>query len=142
MMLQQRGNVQEGKHSEMMSVQRNLGGNGEFQLITLNLASNAVHVLDEVVGAAVGDFGALVGGAERDDGSAAGNAGADARGRVLEDDTLRGFVSETLGSEEEWVRRRLAGLEALIVCGDGDGRRCDTNASHASVSCIWREHLL
>lgn len=90
--------------------------------------------------AAVLDLGPLVARAHGDDGRARGNARTDARGRVLEDDTLLRVEPELLGSEQEGVGGGLAGLETLVVCGDGDFWWGDADAGHAAVGYERKEH--
>ena len=71
--------------------------------------------------------------AHRDDSRAGCDTRADARGRVLEDDTLLRVEAELLRCQQEGVGRGLAGLEALVVCGDGDLRWDDANTRYAAV---------
>ena len=93
-----------------------------------------LHVLDDIVGAAVLDLAPLVRRADCNDRSTGGDTRADTTGRVFEDDTLLGVVAETLGGEEEGIGERLALLKTFVIGSDGDFRRRDTDAGHAAVS--------
>ena len=106
----------------------------ELELVTNNVTVDFLHVFDDVVGTAVLDLAPLVRCADSNDGSTGSNTGADTAGRVFEDDTFLGVVAEALGSEEEGIGERLAILKTLVVGGDGDFGRGDTNTSHATVS--------
>ena len=105
----------------------------EPQVTMLYLDLHALHIVNDEVSTAVLNLRPLVAGADSDDDRARCDASPDTRGRVLENDTASCVEAELLGGEEEWVGRGLARLETLVVRGDGDARRGDTDASHTSV---------
>jgi hypothetical protein len=60
---------------------------------------------------------------------------ADPTWGVLKHDTVFRRKTEFASSEEEWVWGGLAGLETLVVCGNGYLGWGNTNASHATICC-------
>lgn len=93
-----------------------------------------LHVLDDKVGSAVLNLRTLVACAHSDDCGSRGDTGTDTGWRILEDDALLRVKAEALGSEEERIRGGLAGLEPLVVGGNGDWRWGDANSGHAAIS--------
>jgi hypothetical protein len=111
---------------------------GELELhlrsFTDRFTVDLLHVLDDKVGSAVLNLRTLVARAHSDDCGSGGDTGADTRWRILEDDALLRVKAEALGSEEEGIRGGLAGLEPLVVGGDGDWWWGDADSSHAAIS--------
>jgi len=98
------------------------------------LTVDLLHVLDDKVGSAVLNLRTLVACTHSDDCGSGGDTGADTGWRILEDDALLRVKAEALGGEEERIRGGLAGLEPLVVGGNGNWWWGDADSGHAAIS--------
>lgn len=58
--------------------------------------------------------------------------------RVLKDDRRLAGEAELLGSEKEGIREGLASLKSVVIGGDGDLGRGNTDSSHGTMSYTRR----